>query len=77
MIYSYKTPIAWRIGCQWYAPDVNYSLTTSQHQWTIQAALGRLVFSRSDIKSHIDGVNPGDFRKGKGKSPFGPREGGW
>lgn len=38
--YSYVTPIAWRLDTgSWVMPDVNYSLTTSQHQGEVRYAL--------------------------------------
>lgn len=32
VIYSYGTPIAWRVGGEWITPDTRYSMTTSHHQ---------------------------------------------
>lgn len=32
VIYSYETPIAWKVNGAWVKPDVRYSLTTSNHQ---------------------------------------------
>lgn len=41
VVYSYETPIGWvtRSG-QRIVPDVGYSLTTSQHQYTVAHAWG-------------------------------------
>jgi hypothetical protein len=38
-VFSYDTPIAWRIDGQWYMPDYRYSRTTTRHQSTIRVAL--------------------------------------
>lgn len=38
--YSYVTPIAWRLDTgSWVMPDVNYSLTTSEHQGEVRFTL--------------------------------------
>lgn len=43
IVWSYDTPIAWRIpGEGWVVPDVSYSVTTSCHQGKIRAALGMI-----------------------------------
>ena len=62
---SYETPIAWidRSG-EVTMPPVRYSNTTTQHQHMTARALG-VGFGATD----------GSFRKGKGRSPFGPRAG--
>lgn len=81
VIYSYDTPIAWRgtyphedwrdgyTYHSWHVPDVNYSVTTKNHQWEIIAALkyAGVEFTTGE---------PVNTRTGKGRSPFGPREGG-
>lgn len=46
IVYSYRTPIAWRIdapdaspdGAVWTVPDVKYSPTTTHHQRTVDMA---------------------------------------
>ena len=43
VVYSYATPIAWRTQCQWHAPAVRYSVTTSRHQGTIFTAIAELL----------------------------------
>lgn len=64
-VYSYETPIAWidKTG-EIIMPPVRYSNTTTQHQHTAAQALG-VGFGATD----------GSFRKGKGRSPYGPRAG--
>ena len=54
VIYSYQTPIAWRIRDTWYGnggqthshrwivPDVRYSVTTSKHQNNVRTALSQI-----------------------------------
>lgn len=32
IVWSYETPIAWRVGGTWFTPDVDYSPTTRYHQ---------------------------------------------
>lgn len=41
-IYSYSTPIAWRIDGVWIIPDVKYSVTTTRHQNKIRVAIGEM-----------------------------------
>lgn len=38
--YSYRTPIAWRVDGVWTVAPVNYSLTTTQHQYEVARAVG-------------------------------------
>lgn len=65
VVYSYRTPIAWvRRNGDIIMPPVRYSNTTTQHQHKVARAFGIENFSASS----------GKFRKGRGKSPFGP---GW
>ena len=40
VVYSYGTPIAYRVNGEWVTPDAKYSVTTSKHQSTISYALG-------------------------------------
>lgn len=40
-IYSYATPIAWRVGDKWFVPAVRYSVTTSKHQGIIRYVTSR------------------------------------
>lgn len=42
VVYSYSTPIAWRKRGVWTVPDTRYSVTTSQHQGKIAAAISDL-----------------------------------
>lgn len=54
VIYSYETPIAWRVSDTWYGnhgqthshrwvmPNVKYSLTTSKHQGKVRTALSQI-----------------------------------
>jgi hypothetical protein len=43
VVYSYETPIAWHNSLTgWHMPDTCYSLTTTQHQYSIRAALSEL-----------------------------------
>ena len=66
IIYSYRTPIAWFVNDtgEWFVPNVNYSLTTTQHQSAVKGA----------IQDYVKGpfVN---LRTGRGNSPYGPRSG--
>lgn len=41
VIYSYETPIAWRIDGDWTVPDVRYSATTSRHQSLVRFFIAR------------------------------------
>lgn len=68
VVYSYATPIAWHTcGGTWWVPDVNYSLTTTNHQNTVRAALKYGGVSYETGES----VN---LRTGHGHSGvFGPR----
>jgi hypothetical protein len=72
IVWSYETPIAWTWptdnsgGAITYVPPVRYSNTTTQHQHLAATALGIRGFSASK-----------SARKGKGHSPYGPREGGY
>lgn len=38
VVMSYRTPIAWEIDGEITLPDVGYSPSTSQHQYTVKAA---------------------------------------
>lgn len=41
VVWSYETPIAWIMENDWKVlPDIGYSPTTSQHQYTVKAAWG-------------------------------------
>lgn len=42
-VFSYATPIAYRVAGRWIVPDVSYSLTTTRHQATIRAAVERIT----------------------------------
>lgn len=43
-VFSYRTPIAWHeSGIGWVRPLVKYSRTTTNHQNTIDAAIGRIA----------------------------------
>ena len=75
VVWSYGTPIAWAWPARGrsgegeagaYVPPVRYSNTTTQHQHLVARALGITGFSASK-----------SAREGKGKSPYGPRAGGW
>ncbi len=41
-VYSYATPIAWRLDGKWFMPDVKYSPTTTHHQHKIRTAIGEM-----------------------------------
>lgn len=42
-VYSYSTPIAWRLADgTWITPQVKYSVTTSQHQSKIFTAISQI-----------------------------------
>lgn len=41
-IYSFDTPIAWRIDGVWIIPDVKYGVATKRHQDKIRAAIGEM-----------------------------------
>lgn len=67
IVRSYRTPIAWRtVDHEVIIPPVRYSNTTTQHQYLAARAWGQ-EFVATD----------GSVRKGRGRSPYGPREGGW
>lgn len=38
IVWSYRTPIAWRVGTHWLIPDIRYSATTSRHQALLRTA---------------------------------------
>lgn len=42
VVYSYKTPIAWRIGGTWTETAELYSMTTTKHQRAIGTAISVL-----------------------------------
>ena len=39
VLYSYWTPMAWRIDGEWTFPDESYSATTSNHQGVMRTAI--------------------------------------
>lgn len=39
VVWSYETPIAWRVGGCWVTPDVDYSPTTRYHQGQVNTAI--------------------------------------
>lgn len=41
VIYSYSTPIAWRVAGSWTVDTARYSVTTSRHQSAARALLSR------------------------------------
>lgn len=41
-VYSYDTPIAWRMHGVWIIPDIKYSVTTTRHQNKIRTAIGEI-----------------------------------
>ena len=66
VVWSYQTVIAWvRRGGEVVMPPVRYSNTTTQHQHLVARAFG-VPFTSTE-----------SARKGKGKSPYGPRAGGY
>lgn len=68
--YSYETPIAWHVeGEGWTMPPIRYSVTTTQHQYTVARALN------IDWRSWGPGSTAAN--KGRGRSPYGPRTGGF
>lgn len=85
IIFSYQTPIAWRVprGTNyggWWLPDVTYSLTTTQHQELIEAALREVPEVKAASRPEPD--SPAfrtyahvSLMKGRGHSPYGPRSG--
>ena len=48
-IVSYRTPIAWYFGGEWYVPDVKYSATTSRHLTRTGLKYAALYFSEEDF----------------------------
>lgn len=65
VVRSYETPIAWvEVTGEIVVPPVRYSHTTTQHQYLAARALGVNFHATDD-----------SFRKGKGRSPYGPRAG--
>jgi hypothetical protein len=87
VVYSYETPIAWATKYDELltVPDVNYSLTTSQHQGACLYIFGKYEWtsegwktvrpSRRIGRSHNNGTAANVFRKGKGRTPFRERAG--
>lgn len=43
VVWSYHTPIAWRLGEEWTIPDIKYSLTTTGHQNLVRVAVHYLA----------------------------------
>jgi hypothetical protein len=76
VVCSYDTPIAWHdsVSGHWVVPDVNYSLTTTQHQATVRMAVDTWTGERW-LHDYLTGAAV-NLRVGKGKSPYGER-GGW
>jgi hypothetical protein len=62
VVWSYDTPIAWvRTDGTRVLPDVGYSATTGQHQYTVKAAwdiTGRLKFPARDREVRPAGGGP-------------------
>lgn len=80
VILSYDTPIAWHADGTWRVPNVRYSLTTTQHQWLIGDAirlLPEVIGGTAALDAPRGWYNGESARKGRGKSPYGPRTGGW
>lgn len=83
IVWSYKTPIAWAwpaVGDEprgAYIPPVRYSLTTTQHQHLVAAALGVewASWGEGSYSAHEPGTTQGP--RGGGYTPYGPREGGY
>jgi hypothetical protein len=49
-VYSYHTPIAWlTAGGEWIVPTARYSVTTSQHQGKVRAALSQVSGGYTEI----------------------------
>lgn len=44
VVFSYRTPIAWRGAYGWVIPDVYYSRTTQNHQSVVRVAVGNVGF---------------------------------
>lgn len=42
VVWSYNTPIAWRVDGEWITPDCRYSVTTSYHQGRTFTAISQL-----------------------------------
>lgn len=77
VIKSYNTPIAWLdADGVWWLPSVSYSITTSEHQWTARTAISQLPETVNLPKGEQWRSLPHIVRrKGRGKSPYGPRQG--
>lgn len=87
VVYSYETPIAWATeGDELLTvPDVNYSLTTSQHQYRCLHIAGEYEWIDSQLEIikptrrigrwHNNGTPANVFSKGKGRTPFRERAG--
>jgi hypothetical protein len=54
-------------------PCVRYSNATTQHQYA--CLHGRYDSGVGEIGNWLDVGDPGSVRKGRGASPYGPREG--
>lgn len=77
IVLSYTTPIAWHdsVTDRWTIPDVNYSLTTTQHQSTVSMAIGTWDAKQERWQRDYDTGPHVNLRAGKGKSPYGERVG--
>ena len=54
VVYSWATPIAWhRPGIGWVRPLVAYSRSTTRHQGTVDAAIGRVAPCRVDDPAYV------------------------
>lgn len=87
VVYSYQTPIAWadQYDELLIVPDVNYSLTTSQHQCACLHTAGEYEWVDGQLKTvkpsrkigrlYNNGTAANVFSKGKGRTPFRERVG--
>lgn len=87
VVYSYDTPIGWRVNGIWYVPNVQYSITTTKHQEHLQRVAGRKAgrLVKVDAEPTEQDAERGWYvntrygtrlhLRGVGKSPYGPRMG--
>lgn len=51
VIYSYETPIAWRVKGEWVIPEVTYSITTTRHQSLVRTAVGQILLWQDEARN--------------------------
>lgn len=81
IIWSYNTPIGWRrmTGRKLRMPDISYSSTTTSHQAKVRGGWpqGRFRGEYVTLAAEMHLTDRDVFRKGRGRTPFGPQGWGW